>query len=622
MKKLLFFALLAGIAVMTGCQKDQNDGTLKAVIDQDTKAYFGTTNQAYWDVNDQVYVNGNSYYFDEGTVSRTFATITGVTPNSVYCAVYPANIVENMGTPNASGTTATIYFDPHQLYIWENNRQRVNMPMGAATTSNTLYFRNLCSILRLTINRGLSNNDNTDSDFDFDVKRITIQAFGAYIAGSADVTLAATNSGTNVTNITMSGDLDDEDDNVLSFYAPGYASMGTFTENDPSKTFDIVVPPFDAEYIVIEVEMYEPNTNNIIKYSSNVYDNNGNGVHLDRNKIINITLGMNDDNVFNPDYGYLEKGEDFNAHMVELIGNNNVTNISFNTTYIPTFLPDEQYSQAQLDQLYDDEELDTRWILVQDPISPFKIYACLADVLNETTQQYEKHVMIYSRALLLYANTNCSTMFKDLTTLQTINWNTSPQHGFQTEDVTDMSYMFAGCRSLTSISGINDFNTTNVTTMAHMFEGCSAYSNLNLSGLNTHNLKNMEAMFEGCTGLGTLNLSSFTTERVTNMSELFRGCTGMKHLYINNFDMTNVTNKSNMCLGLGNTATFNIYSYERQNLCNIHCTLPTQTALRGSAPIWTTPESGTTINDEYYNTFIDPTTGLNTIKIAWPVQGN
>ena len=52
MKKIfLFFALLAGIAVMTGCQKDQDVLTLNAFIDPDTKAYFGTINhnQPYWD---------------------------------------------------------------------------------------------------------------------------------------------------------------------------------------------------------------------------------------------------------------------------------------------------------------------------------------------------------------------------------------------------------------------------------------------------------------------------------------------------------------------------------------------------------------------------------------------
>ena len=54
----LFFAILAGIAVMTGCKKDQDGITLKAVIDQETKAYFGNTDRdlPYWDSNDEVNV--------------------------------------------------------------------------------------------------------------------------------------------------------------------------------------------------------------------------------------------------------------------------------------------------------------------------------------------------------------------------------------------------------------------------------------------------------------------------------------------------------------------------------------------------------------------------------------
>jgi hypothetical protein len=81
-KSFLFFALLASIAVMTGCQKDQDVVTLKAVIDQDTKAYFGTNalNVPYWDSDDQVYVNGSSYGLDATSVSTTFATISNVLP--------------------------------------------------------------------------------------------------------------------------------------------------------------------------------------------------------------------------------------------------------------------------------------------------------------------------------------------------------------------------------------------------------------------------------------------------------------------------------------------------------------------------------------------------------------
>lgn len=62
MKKLsLLFALLAGIAVMTGCKKDQTVVTLEAVIDQNTKAYFGTPVRPYWDTDDQVCIMGAGY---------------------------------------------------------------------------------------------------------------------------------------------------------------------------------------------------------------------------------------------------------------------------------------------------------------------------------------------------------------------------------------------------------------------------------------------------------------------------------------------------------------------------------------------------------------------------------
>ena len=68
MKKLfVLFALLAGIAVMTGCKKDQDVVTLKAVIDQETKAFFGDDHDhlPYWDDADRVYIAG-----------------PGITPNS------------------------------------------------------------------------------------------------------------------------------------------------------------------------------------------------------------------------------------------------------------------------------------------------------------------------------------------------------------------------------------------------------------------------------------------------------------------------------------------------------------------------------------------------------------
>ena len=575
MKKLfLFFALLAGVAVMTGCKKDQDVVTLKAVIDQETKAFFGDGHDhlPYWDGADRVYIAGpgitpNSYPLN--IQNTTFATISDVPGSSVYCAIFPATAVHTMGTINAAETKVTIKFDSEQKYILDGDHQRLEMPMGAVATptrtgTTTLYFKNLCSILRVNVKNLLRNQTS------FEVRRITLNAYGAYLAGKADVTLSESGDPT----VAMD-ELDNEHNNVLSFYAPGYASMAHL-EYRADQSFDIVVPPFDATHLILEVEVYNPTDGSIIGYSSHVIGNPNATeptVHLVRNKIIPINLEISNTNLLLPNYGYLEQGPTFNTDIHTLITHATypVTNISFNTTYSPSDLPAENL---------DEEDLDDDWTLVQDDISPYKIYAHLVNVFNTETQQNETHVHIVSRAPLIYANSICRDMFKNLTTLKSIHWNTSPEHGFQTEDVTDMSYMFAGCRNLTVFSGLENCITTNVTTMAHMFEGCSVIlngDNFNISNFNTHNLEDMEAMFKDCSSIRNLDLSSFTTNRVTNMKDLFSGCRLLfSNLYLdNNFVIPDGTNITNMCVNLNENTWGNILP--------IYCSEDVETKLSSSA---------------------------------------
>ena len=42
------------------------------------------------------------------------------------------------------------------------------------------------------------------------------------------------------------------------------------------------------------------------------------------------------------------------------------------------------------------------------------------------------------------------------------------------------------------------FNTNNVTNMSYMFSKCSSLNELNLSNFNTNNVSNMNYMFDGC----------------------------------------------------------------------------------------------------------------------------
>ena len=59
-------------------------------------------------------------------------------------------------------------------------------------------------------------------------------------------------------------------------------------------------------------------------------------------------------------------------------------------------------------------------------------------------------------------------------------------------NVTNMSDMFSGCRSLLSLPDISKLNTINVTDMSHMFNDCSSISSLpDISKWNTNKVTNM-----------------------------------------------------------------------------------------------------------------------------------
>ena len=101
---------------------------------------------------------------------------------------------------------------------------------------------------------------------------------------------------------------------------------------------------------------------------------------------------------------------------------------------------------------------------------------------------------------------------------------------FKTENVTDMSGMFAICTSLTALD-VSNFKTENVTNMTQMFEGCSGLTSLDVSNFNTENVMYMGNMFNNCIALTSLDLSYFDTKNVTNMSWMFTSCSNLTTIY-------------------------------------------------------------------------------------------
>ena len=137
--------------------------------------------------------------------------------------------------------------------------------------------------------------------------------------------------------------------------------------------------------------------------------------------------------------------------------------------------------------------------------------------------------------------TSCSHWFKDCIYLTRIEgiWN------LNTENVTDMSSMFLGCSSLSSLD-LTNFDTGNVTDMSKMFIGCRNLTSLDVTNFNTENVTDMSSMFQNCYDLTSLDVSNFNTSKVTDMCCMFFGCHKLTSLNVSKFNTTEVTDMSDM----------------------------------------------------------------------------
>ena len=92
-------------------------------------------------------------------------------------------------------------------------------------------------------------------------------------------------------------------------------------------------------------------------------------------------------------------------------------------------------------------------------------------------------------------------------------------------NITDMRNMFEQYRSLTNIKSPDNVNTENVTNMSFMFYECSSLKELDLSNLDTNSVTDMSGMFGNCTSLTNIKLhDNVNTDNVTNMSGMFDNC--------------------------------------------------------------------------------------------------
>ena len=100
---------------------------------------------------------------------------------------------------------------------------------------------------------------------------------------------------------------------------------------------------------------------------------------------------------------------------------------------------------------------------------------------------------------------------------------------FSTYAPTSLYKFFANLPKLKTITGLEYLNTEKVTNMSYMFYSCSSLTSLDVTYFNTANVTDMNKMFYKCSALTTIYASdNFVTDKVEYSYNMFYDCTSLK----------------------------------------------------------------------------------------------
>ena len=221
--------------------------------------------------------------------------------------------------------------------------------------------------------------------------------------------------------------------------------------------------------------------------------------------------------------------------------------------YIATY---ESSTQTLTFKEYAGETLPNNSVVVEDKMTVATINTKLGNVTIV-------HI-VFDKSFSTYTPTSLFQFFYGLKNLETI---TGLEY-LNTEKVTNMCNMFAGCSSLTSLD-VTHFNTANVTDMSRMFSSCSSLTSLDVTHFNTAKVKYMGYMFSGCSKLTSLDVTNFNTANVTNMRNMFSSCSSLTSLDVTHFNTEKVTNMCNMFSSCSALFSLDVRNFNTANVTDM-----------------------------------------------------
>lgn len=118
---------------------------------------------------------------------------------------------------------------------------------------------------------------------------------------------------------------------------------------------------------------------------------------------------------------------------------------------------------------------------------------------------------------------------------------------------TSIAFMFDEDKSLVTIQGLETWDTANVREMSSVFQGCESLTTIDISKWNLSKCENGSWLFAQCKSLTTVDVSKWDVSRVTGGTGMFYRCASLKELDLTHWNLNNLVLADYMFAGLGNS---------------------------------------------------------------------
>ena len=133
----------------------------------------------------------------------------------------------------------------------------------------------------------------------------------------------------------------------------------------------------------------------------------------------------------------------------------------------------------------------------------------------------------------------------------------------------DIEGMFDGCKSLTTLKGLNTLITNDVINMKNLFRNCESLLNLDVSNFNMKKVVNISGMFNNCKKITALSTNNWVGNEIKDISYLFSGCEELLSINISRLSFNKVEKINNLFENCKKLSNLQMPTISIDNITNI-----------------------------------------------------